>query len=130
MGFAFTINEPQVRKVFTSIPGAESYFSRQDPLSLEMHAIASKALNVERFVSMEHPDLDAMTPQLLTGHEEGYAAIKSARSDLPVGVTLSVTDFQPGGEASPFEEVREKAYGEWLDAVVRVGDFTGVQPIE
>jgi beta-glucosidase len=127
MGFAFTINEPQVRKVFTSIPGAEDYFSRQDPLSLEMHAGASRALNVERFVSMEHPDLDAMTPQLLAGHGEGYAAIKAVRSELPVGVTLSVSDFQPGGEDSPFEEVRQKAYGEWLDAVVRVGDFTGVQ---
>ncbi len=127
MGYAFTINEPQVRKVFTSIPGADAYFGRQDPLSLDMHAAASTALNVARFVSMEHPDLDSMTPQLLAGHEQGYAAIKAVRSSLPVGVTLSVTDFQPGGVGSPFEDVREKAYGEWLDASARVGDFTGVQ---
>ena len=38
-----------------------------------------------------------------------------------------MTDFQPGGEGSPYEEVRANAYGEWLNAVRRAGDFTGVQ---
>ncbi|MGO8860889.1 MAG: glycoside hydrolase family 1 protein [Acidimicrobiales bacterium] len=127
MAFAFTINEPQVAKVFRSIPGAEAYFARHDPLSSDMHVNAAKMLSVEQFVTMEHPDLDAMTPQLVAGHEQGYAAIKAVRGDLPVGVTLSVTDFQPGGEGSPFEEIRRKAYGEWLEAITRVGDFTGVQ---
>ena len=53
--------------------------------------------------------------------------MKAERGTLPVGVTLSVTDFQPGGEGSAFEQVRERAHGEWLDAAVRAGDFTGVQ---
>lgn len=44
-----------------------------------------------------------------------------------MGVTLSVTDFRPGGDGSPFEAVRDDAYGEWLEAISRVGDFTGVQ---
>ena len=125
--FAFTLNEPQVGRVFRSIPGAEGYFGRQDPLSLEVHANAAKMLDTDQFITMEHPDLDGMTPQLLEGHERAYTAIKAVRSDLPVGVTLSVTDFQPGGEGSPFEEVRANAYGEWLNAVHRAGDFTGVQ---
>jgi beta-glucosidase len=127
MALAFTLNEPQVGKVFRSIPGAEAYFGRQDALSLEVHADAAKRLGAERFVTMEHPDLDGMTPQLIAGHEQGYAAIKAERGDLPVGVTLSVTDFQPGGEGSPFEEVQKKAYGEWIEAIIRAGDFTGVQ---
>jgi beta-glucosidase len=127
LAFAFTINEPQVGKVFRCIPGAEGYFGRQDPLAMEVHAHAATLSHVEQFVTMEHPDLEGMTPQLVAGHEEGYAAMKAERSDLLVGVTLSVTDFQPGGEGGPFEEVRAKAYGEWLDAICRSGDFTGVQ---
>jgi beta-glucosidase len=127
LAFAFTLNEPQVGKVFRCIPGAEGYFGRQDPLSLQVHANAAKMLNTERFITMEHPNFDGMTPQLVASHEQGFAAIKAERGDLPVGVTLSVTDFQPGGEESPFEEVRANAYGEWLETVRRAADFTGVQ---
>ena len=65
LSFAFTLNEPQVGRVFRSIPGAEGYFGRQDPLSLEVHANAAKMLDTDRFITMEHPDLDGMTPQLL-----------------------------------------------------------------
>jgi beta-glucosidase len=127
MGFAFTLNEPQVGKVFRSIPGAEAYFEARDPLSRAMHAQAARILGSQRFSTMEDPDLDALTPQLIGAHEQGYAAIKAERNDLPVGVTLSVTDFQPGGTGSPFEDVRRTAYGEWLDTIARTGDFTGVQ---
>jgi beta-glucosidase len=127
MSFAFTLNEPQVRNVFRCIPGAEAYFESHDPLSRAMHAQAAQRLSSLRFSSMEDPDLDAMTPQPVAAHEQGYQAIKAERGNLPVGVTLSVTDFQPGGEGGPFEEVRKKAYGEWLDTSARIGDFTGVQ---
>ena len=127
LAFAFTINEPQVSRVFRCIPGAESYFRQQDTLSRQVHAKAAAMLGSELFATMDHPDVDSMTPQLLAGHEKAFAAMKAERSNVPVGVTLSVTDFQPGGEGSSFEEVRERAYGEWLDAAVRAGDFTGVQ---
>jgi beta-glucosidase len=127
MTYAFTINEPQVGAVFRAIPGASAYFTKQDQLSLAAHAAAAKSLNSERFVTMDYPDSDGMTPQLIAGHEQGYAAIKAERGDLPVGVTLSVTDFQPGGEGSPYESIRRKAYGVWLDSIKRAGDFTGVQ---
>jgi beta-glucosidase len=68
-----------------------------------------------------------MTPQLLAGHVQGYQAIKAEKSDLQTGVTLNVIDFEPGGELSPYEEIRRKAYGVWLEAVRRTEDFTGVQ---
>jgi beta-glucosidase len=127
MTFAFTINEPQVDKVFRAIPGSSGYFSRHDSVSKDMHAAAAKASGSERFVSMDYPDIDGMTALLVAGHEQGYAAIKAERGDLPVGVTLSVTDFQPGGEGSPYQEIRRTAYGAWLDSIARAGDFTGVQ---
>jgi beta-glucosidase len=127
MTYAFTINEPQVGAVFRAIPGASAYFTRQDQLSQAAHAAAAKSLNSERFITVDYPDGDGMTPQLIAGHEQGYAAIKAERGNLPVGVTLSVTDFQPGGEGSPYEQIRRRAYGVWLDSIKRVGDFTGVQ---
>ena len=127
MAFAFTLNEPQLSRVFRCIPGAEAYFTRQDALARDVHAAAAKMTDVERFVTTEYPDHDRMTPQLISGHEQGFAAIKAERGDLPVGVTLSMNDFQPGGEGSPFEAVRADAYGEWLDVIKGTGDFTGVQ---
>jgi beta-glucosidase len=127
MAFAFTLNEPQLRQVFGSIPGAEAYFSRQDPLSLQVHANAAALLGSDQFVTTDHPNYEGMTAQLIGAHEQGYAAIKAERGDLPVGVTLSVTDFQAGGDGSPVEEVRNKAYGAWAEVISRTGDFTGVQ---
>jgi beta-glucosidase len=128
MAFAFTINEPQVGTVFRAIPGAaESYFGPHDERSREMHAEAARLLGVEQFVTMEYPELDGMMPQLVAAHEQGYAAIKDVRADLPVGVTLSVTDFEPSSEGSTVFEIRERAYREWLETIKRAGDFTGVQ---
>jgi beta-glucosidase len=127
MAFAFTINEPQVDKTFRAIPAAAAYFKKQDELSLAVHAAAAKATGSERFVTMNYPDIDGLTPQLIAGHEQGFAAIKAERSSLPVGVTLNLIDFQPATDHSPYEQIRETAYGQWLEVVKRTGDFTGVQ---
>ena len=127
MAFAFTINEPQVAKTFRAVPAAAAYFSKHDEAARAMHAAAAQATNSERFVTMEYPDIEPMTRQLIAAHEQGFAAIKAERAALPVGVTLNVIDFQPGGEDSPFEEIRNSAYREWFEAVQRAGDFTGVQ---
>jgi beta-glucosidase len=127
MDYAFTINEPQVRKSFTAIPGAAQGFVKRDEAALAMLAAAARATGSDRYVTTDHPDIDGMTPNLIAAHEQGVAAIKAARSTLPVGVTLNITDFQPATEASPYEEVRWNAYGSWLEACKRSGDFTGAQ---
>jgi beta-glucosidase len=128
MRFAFTINEPQVSKTFRSIDASgSSYFAKHDELERASHAAAARATGSERFVTMSYPDIDGMTPQLLAAHEQGFAAIKAERSSLPVGVTLNIIDFQPGNEDSPYLEVRQRAYGDWLECVRRAGDFVGVQ---
>ena len=116
--FAFTINEPQVEKTFRSIDAAgSSYFAKHDELERAAHAAAARASGSERFVSVSYPDIDGMTPQLLIGHEQGFAAIKAENSSLPVSVTLNIIDFQPGNEDSTYLEVRQRAYGQWLDCV-------------
>jgi beta-glucosidase len=128
MKFAFTINEPQVMKTFRAIDAAaSSYFAKHDELERAAHAAAARATGSERFVSMNFPDIDDMTPLLIAGHEQGFAAIKAERSNLPVSVTLNIIDFQPSTEDSPYLQVRQRAYGDWLQCVRRAGDFVGVQ---
>ena len=127
MDYAFTINEPQVQKSFRALPGAAAGFVQRDAATMAMLEAAARATGSQRFVTTDHPDIDGMTPLLIAGHEQGFAAIKAERSSLPVGVTLNVTDFAPATQDSPYEEVRRNAYGAWMDACRRTGDFTGVQ---
>jgi beta-glucosidase len=127
MAYAFTINEPQVAKTFRVVPGAAGYFSKHDELERAAHAAAAKATGADRYVTTNYPDIDGMTPQLIAGHEQGFAAIKAERPALPVSVTLNIIDFQPAADDSPYEEVRKAAYGEWLDTVKRAADFAAVQ---
>ncbi|MCE7797087.1 family 1 glycosylhydrolase [Sphingobium sufflavum] len=127
MAYACTINEPQVGLTYRSFAQSGDYFKKGDELQERAHAAAAKATNVERFVTMNHPAIKEMTPQLMQAHEKGYAAIKAVRPDLPVGVTLNLVDFQPGNEGSKYKELREVAYGPWLACAKRAGDFIGVQ---
>ena len=127
MAFAFTINEPEVQQGFEALPGSGPYFRKHKALELASHAAAARASGCERYVTLNYPDIDAMTPQLIAGHEQAYAAIKAERASLPVSVTLNIIDFQPATQDSPYKEIRKKAYGEWLDVVRRTADFAAVQ---
>ena len=83
MEFAFTINEPQVRKSFTSMPGAAAAFVKRDQAALAMLAAAARATGSERFITTDHPDIDGMAPQLIAGHNRVRShqgrAVKVAR---------------------------------------------------
>lgn len=127
MSYAFTMNEPQVQKNFRSIPGAAAGFAKRDQEEIACHEAAALATNCKRFITSNYPDIDGMTPQLIAGHEQGYAAIKAERANLPVGVTLNIVDFQPANEDSPYQEIRKKACGAWFESIKRAGDFTGAQ---
>ncbi|HEX7853563.1 MAG TPA: family 1 glycosylhydrolase [Sphingobium sp.] len=127
MAYACTINEPQVGLTYRTFASGGEYFKKQDEIQARAHAAAAKLTSSERFVTMNHPDIVGMTPQLIKAHEKAYAAIKAARSNLPTGVTLNLVDFEPGNEGSPYQALREKAYGEWLACAKRAGDFVGVQ---
>jgi beta-glucosidase len=128
MAYAFTINEPEVTNGFRAIMGgAGDYFKKHDDLELASHAAAAKAAGSAQYVTLNHPDYLGMTPQLIAAHEQGYAAIKAENASLPVSVTLNILDFEPSTEGSLYEDVRKKAYGEWLDTVRRTGDFAAVQ---
>ena len=127
IGVACTINEPQVGLTYRIMPQSQAYFGKLDEAQQVAHAAAARAMGSDRFVTMNHPDIKGMTPQLMAAHEKGFAAIKAARGDLPTGVTLNLVDFQPANEGSPYGELRKAAYGPWLEVAARAGDFIGVQ---
>jgi beta-glucosidase len=127
MGYAFTINEPQVARTFRVVPGAASYFKKHDDLELAAQAAAAKASGADRFITMNYPDIEAMMPQLIAGHEQGFAAIKAERSTLLTSVTINYIDFQPATDDSPYESIRKAAYGDWLDVTRRAADFAAIQ---
>lgn len=124
IGFACTINEPQVAMTFRAIPMAAAYFKAADEKALSLHAMAARASGSTRFVTMEYPDIKGMTPQLIVAHEKGFAAIKAAAPHAPTGVTLSLVDFAPANEASKVDELRRLAYGEWMESARRTATLS------
>jgi beta-glucosidase len=82
---------------------------------------------VERFFLFTPPE--AVLDQGIAAHRKGRDAIKSARPECQVGVTLALQDEQsePGAEALR-DQRRNDYYGVVLDAV-KGDDFIGVQTI-
>ena len=128
IAYATTLNEPDLMRVlqWSGLPPAIWDIQRA---TLQA---AARALGVPRFVAANvagPEDLDVMQTHLLEGHKLGRAAIKAARSDLPVGVSLAIVDDQAVGAHSRRDEKRKQVYGAWLEAV-RQDDFVGVQNYE
>ncbi|HEY1828014.1 MAG TPA: family 1 glycosylhydrolase [Acidimicrobiales bacterium] len=69
----------------------------------------------------------SVSENLVRGHRAAVDAIRSSAPGVPVGLTLSMTDYQllPGGE-SKLESIRHHAEDVFLDATVG-DDFLGVQ---
>lgn len=64
---------------------------------------------------------------ILEAHKQAVSAIKAERSDLPVGMTLALQDYQAieGGEATR-DRIRRETQDIFMEAV-RQDDFMGVQ---
>ena len=75
----------------------------------------------------KHGDPAVATPLLQSAHRKAYDAIKAARPDLPVGLTLTTQDIQPVGPDSIANAYRKQLYGEWPDVARTHADFVGVQ---
>jgi beta-glucosidase len=69
----------------------------------------------------------AVGAHLMEGHRAGVDAIRNAAPGVPVGLTLSMTDYQlaPGGEGQ-LEHIRQHAEDVFLDGT-EGDDFLGVQ---
>jgi len=125
IGYATTLNEPNTPQMIQWFGFPPSVFDAQDA----MLAAASKATGSTHFTAANAAsvaDAKVMLPIMIAAHKKAYAAIKSVRPDLPVGVSLGISDDQTVGRNSRRDDMRRDAYGAWLDAA-KTGDFIGVQ---
>lgn len=128
MAYACTLNEPNSSLMMMATP--PELVARVTPLLRSMNAAAGRASGAEEtFYNAIIPyrdDVPRVQEHLLAAHERGRAAIKSVRSNLPVGVTLAIRDEQDAGSESVAASRRQSFYGPWLEAARR-DDFVGVQ---
>jgi beta-glucosidase len=126
VSYASTFNEPDVPQLLNwiNLPGTGGQ-SITDMFEQGL-ANARKQLNAPEFAGFFVGDAKKTRDGLLAAHEKGKAAMKSVRSDLPVGFNLAMTDDQPAPIDSHVEEKRADVYGPWLEAAKRC-DYLGVQ---
>ena len=85
-----------------------------------------KQLNAPEYASFFLGDGRKIRDGLLAAHHKGKDAMKSVRSDMPVGFNLAMLDDQPAPEDSHVAEKRADVYGPWLE-VAKQCDYLGVQ---
>ncbi len=125
MGYAVTLNEPNPLVASFEPKRPE----RIEKLLEATMAAAAKASGSDRFVALGPigvKDPQQYNRNMIAAHKAGKAAIKAARSSLPVGVTLAIPDDQEVGEGSLRDRYRQEAYVPWLEAA-SADDFLGVQ---
>lgn len=124
MGYAVTLNEPNLLVGSFEAPRP----ARIEKLLADTMAAAAKAAGSDRFAMglIGVKDLNQYTQHLIAAHKAGKAAIKAARSSLPVGVTMAMPDDQEAGPNSLRDRFRQEVYLPWLE-VARSDDFLGVQ---
>ena len=127
IGYATTLNEPNIMRILSFVLPPQFVDGQR-----AMLAAAARACGTTRFAAgnaVNPEDIDTVTRNLVAGHKAGRQAIKAVRTDLPVGVSLSMFDDQAIGPDSKRDAMRGQLYGVWLDAV-KGDDFLGVQNYE
>ena len=124
MGYALTLNEPNLLRLlkWLPLPFPPGFVQTQE----DMLMAAAQACGSGLFSASNAGHADAMLDNLIAGHKAGYAAIKQVRPDLPVGVSLAISDDQAVGANSKRDAKRADVYGAWMEAA-KTGDFIGVQ---
>jgi beta-glucosidase len=123
MGMATTFNEANVQLLAMLF----AQILPSSPVKDRMLAAARRAVGTERFAPMIYSDPKVTQPILLEAHRKAYTAMKTARPELPVGMSLTTQSIEPVGEHSIAPEIERQLYGGWLEAARTHSDFTGVQ---
>lgn len=123
MHMATTFNEANIQLLVKIMPG----YAQSLPAAKAMIEAAARASGSPKFSSLAFADPAVATPLLQSAHRKAYDAIKAARPDLPVGLTLTTQDIQPVGPDSIADAYRKQLYGEWPDVARTHADFVGVQ---
>jgi beta-glucosidase len=130
MHMAFTLNEANAPRLFAWIPKpreASGSFTNVAARMAGVNTLAAKRLGVEHFSTFLTADPDRSLPQLTAAHKRAVAAIKAQRSDLPVGVTLTMQQIDAVGDNSRLDEALRDMFAAWFEAT-KGDDFLGVQP--
>jgi beta-glucosidase len=126
VGYASTFNEPDV-------PQLLGWFNFPVPGGGSISEMFQKALSNIRtqlhapdFADFFLGDSKRIREGLLAAHQKGKLAMKSVRSDMPVGFNLAMSDDQPAPANSHLAEKRADVYGPWFEAAKQC-DYLGVQ---
>lgn len=123
--YAVTMNEPNLPSIlaWANMPG-QLYEAHA-----AMLAECARSLGVADFSAgflLPRAQFAPMIPVMGAAHRKARAAIKSVRPDLPVGLSLAVTDDQGVGTNSKLNAKRAEAYQPWFEFGAQ-DDFVGVQ---
>lgn len=125
MSHACTMNEPNLATIMAWIGLPRTFY---DAHSKMLHA-AGRALGVTNFSGgfmLAQEEFAAMIPIMGAAHQAARAAIKAVRPDLPVGLTLAISDDQAAGGNARRDQKRREAYEPWFKFAEN-DDFIGVQ---
>ena len=126
IGMACTINEANLNGSL-AIRGVFPRQGLKNHLKFVAEAARRCGTTVERFGPYLFGEPFRINEIMLQAHLKSREAIKSGPGKFPVGVTLSMDDYQavPGGEQQRDQALAED-YGPFLEAA-RADDFIGVQ---
>lgn len=124
MHLATTFNEANIQLLLLVMPGLTGL----RPAAERMRLASAQATNSPKFSNLAFADPEVVTPIMQAAHRQGYAAIKAARPELPVGLTLTTQDIQAVGPNSLADTYRKRLYGDWIEVARTHADFVGVQP--
>lgn len=124
--YASTFNEPDIPQLLNwiNLPGKDGT-SVVEMLQGSLPKVR-KQLNAPEFASFFQGDGKKIRDGLLAAHHKGKAAMKSVRSNMPVGFNLAMADDQAAPTDSHLAEKRADVYGPWLE-VAKQCDYMGVQ---
>jgi beta-glucosidase len=123
MHMATTFNEANIGLLLPFFPNYDKF---REAVAA-MTAVAAKATGSPKFSSLALADPAVTTPLMQEAHRKAYAAIKAARADLRVGLSLTTQDIQSVGAPSLVQTWRKKLYGDWIDVARTHSDFIGIQ---
>ena len=124
VGYASTFNEPDVPQLLNwiSLVGMSNLV---EGLKASLITVRQQ-LNAPEFASFFIGDQKRIRDGVMAAHHKGKAAMKSVRSEMPVGFNLAMSADQPAPEDSHLAEKRADVYGPWLEAAKEC-DYLGVQ---
>jgi beta-glucosidase len=123
MHFATTFNEANIQLLLSLLPRSDAARA----LARASRAAAARATGAPHFSRLAYADPELVTPIMQEAHRRGFAAIKAARPDLPVGLTLTTQDIQAATPDAPVAHYRDQLYGDWPAVARSHADFFGVQ---